>query len=240
MGGLVIETIREGVQFTPLAAAAFRRAEASWGSEIDVNSTFRDPVKQDSMYEAWLRYVNSGYAPALYPGHSRALPSWQSIHCRGEALDTDDWVKPGFIAHMAEHGFIRTADWDPTEQHHFEYLKDRDKHFGEAIPVPSKPEENRDTNMPITLRREKNGQAILIEPGRFIKHVPNAEEEKLIRYAQGGDFKRVSDADLGDLMWAYGFPELKGDPDRLPYVGSARSPLGYYWSPGPNGRGNYS
>lgn len=135
MGGApIIETIRPGVQFTPAAAASFRRAEASWRAKtgrqfIDCNSTYRDYNTQLRMYNDWNAYV-AGRGPK--PNHSRAIHPDASIHCRGEALDSDDWVIPGFIAHMAHHGWIRTAASDPTERHHFEYQSWRDNHRNET------------------------------------------------------------------------------------------------------------
>lgn len=120
----VIEWIRPGVGFTREAAASFRRAEASWGP-IRCNSTYRDYDHQLGMWEAWEAY-RTGRGP--HPGHSRALHPDESMHCRGLAADTDLWTVPGFIGHMAEHGWIRTAAWDPTERHHFEYQSWRDQY----------------------------------------------------------------------------------------------------------------
>lgn len=139
----IIETIRPGVQFTPPAAASFRRAEADLGRPIDVNSTYRDPVLQLRMYNAWLAYIQ-GRGP--HPGHSRALHPDDSVHCKGEALDSDDWRTPGFNTFMAERGWIRTAAGDPTEQHHFEYQVWRDQHrnrpSSDGSSTPFDPEED--------------------------------------------------------------------------------------------------
>lgn len=133
MGGApVVETIRPGVQFTPDAAASFRRAESGWGRTIRANSTYRDYWHQMSMYNNWNAYV-AGRGP--HPGHSRAIHPDYSIHCRGEALDSPDLVVSGFIAHMARHGWVRTAANDPTEQHHFEYQSWRDRHRNDPAPA---------------------------------------------------------------------------------------------------------
>ena len=71
------------------------------------------------------------------------------VGCRGEALDSDDWLTPGFVALAAEHGWIRTAANDPTERHHFEYQWHRDQHRHDPAPTISKPatvaEEDEDT-----------------------------------------------------------------------------------------------
>lgn len=152
-----IETIRPGVQFTPPAAASFRRAETDLGRRIDVNSTFRDPVLQLRMYNAWLAYVQ-GRGP--HPGHSRALHPDQSVHCEGNALDSDDWRTPGFITFMADRGWIRTAAGDPTEQHHFEYQWWRDNHRNrpagtpKPTPTPELPEEEDEDMLPKIIHRK--------------------------------------------------------------------------------------
>lgn len=127
-GGPAIETVRAGVQFTPAAADSFRRMEAGWGRPIDTNSTYRDWAQQLRMYNAWNCYVAGRCG---HPGHSRAIHPDASMHCKGLALDSDDWTTPGFIAHAASHGWIRTAANDPTERHHFEYQEWRDTHKGD-------------------------------------------------------------------------------------------------------------
>ncbi|WP_136029221.1 MULTISPECIES: hypothetical protein [unclassified Microbacterium] len=141
MGGLVIETVRPGVQFVPVAAAAFRRANAQvraeFGRDIDSNSTYRSWSDQMLMFTNWNRYVASGRLPALYPGHSKAVHPSESFHVSGLALDSDDWKIPRIVAILAEHGFIRTRLHVPGEDHHFEYVQKRDRHFGEPIPTGS-------------------------------------------------------------------------------------------------------
>lgn len=134
MGGFVIETIRPGVQFTPEAASAFRRAEATvraeFGRDIDTNSTYRDRDLQLRMYNAWQAYIH-GRGP--YPGHSKALHPDDPLafHTKGTALDSDDWVNARIVEILAENGFIRNRLYVPNERHHFEYLRDRDRNYGQ-------------------------------------------------------------------------------------------------------------
>lgn len=134
MGGLVIETIRPGVEFVPDAAAAFRRADAQvwaeFGRGIDVNSTYRSWSVQLAMFEAWQRYLKGG----PYPGHSKALHPDDPLafHVQGTALDSDDWTEARIVQILAEHGFIRNRLYVPNERHHFEYLRDRDQHYGQT------------------------------------------------------------------------------------------------------------
>ena len=135
MGGLVIETVRPGVQFIPDAAAAFRRADAQvreeFGRGIDVNSTFRSWSDQMLMFVNWGRYV-AGKGP--HPGHSKAVHPSESFHVQGVALDSDDWRIPRIVEILAENGFIRNRLHVPGENHHFEWLRNRDKNYGKPIP----------------------------------------------------------------------------------------------------------
>lgn len=136
MGGLVIEEIRPGVQFIPEAAAAFRRAEAQTQREfsrnIDVNSTYRSRSKQLSMFNAWQAYVG-GRGP--YPGHSKALHPDDPLafHVAGTALDSDDWRNARIVQILAENGFIRNRLYVPNEEHHFEWIRSRDKNYGKKV-----------------------------------------------------------------------------------------------------------
>lgn len=133
MGGApVLEYVRDRVTLTPPAAASFRRVERELGRQMDVNRTYADYATQLRMFNAWNCYV-AGRCP--HPGHSRALHPDDSVHCRAEALDSDDWSTPGFVALMARHGWIRTAANDPTERHHFEYQWWRDQHRNDPAPT---------------------------------------------------------------------------------------------------------
>ena len=148
MGGLVIETVRPGVQFTSAAAASFRRLGARLGRRVGVNSTYRDWNVQMSMYLAWEAWV-AGRGPR--PWHARAIHPDRSLHTRGLGWDSNEWTTPGFIEIAEEHGWIRTAVWDPTERHHFEYQVWRDQHRNQPAgngggttitPVPKEDEMN--------------------------------------------------------------------------------------------------
>lgn len=135
MGGApVIVWLAPGIGFTEPAAASFLRLVARLGRVPDVNRTTSDYATQLAMYNAWSRYVASGYNASLKPNHSRALHPDKSVHVQGNAWDTDDWATPGFIALAAEYGWIRTAANDPTEQHHFEYQSWNDRHINEGVP----------------------------------------------------------------------------------------------------------
>ena len=142
MGGLVIETIRPGVQFIPDAAAAFRRAEAQVQNEfkrnIDVNSTYRTWAQQLKWHQESVAY-NNGTGP--YPGHSWAVHPSESFHVGGTALDSDDWTNARIVAILAANGFIRNRLYVKNENHHFEYIKNQDKNYGKDIDVALTSEE---------------------------------------------------------------------------------------------------
>lgn len=136
MGGApAIVWLRDGVGYTPDAAASMRRLEAALGRAHDCNSSYRDYDLQRSMFDAWNRYVDSGYNPRYKPNHSRAIDPDKSMHCKGLADDSDDWTTPGYIDLAAEHGWIRTAANDPTERHHFEYQWWNDQHRNDPAPA---------------------------------------------------------------------------------------------------------
>lgn len=130
-----IEWLRPGVGYQPAAARSMRRLEARLGRAHDCNSSYRDYDEQMQMYNAWNRYVNSGYNPRYKPNHSRALHPDKSAHCMGLADDSDDWTTPGYIGLAAEYGWIRTAANDPTERHHFEYQVWNDQHRNDPTPA---------------------------------------------------------------------------------------------------------
>lgn len=171
MGGLVIEEIRPGVAFIPPAASAFRRANAQvraeLGRDIDVNSTYRSRSTQLAMYHAWQAYA-SGRGP--YPGHSKALHPDDPLafHVAGTALDSDDWRVQRIVAILAENGFIRNRLYVKNEEHHFEWIRDRDHHYGEPIPTggatapaniarPESKEDDMPRNTGVTYRSPASG-----------------------------------------------------------------------------------
>jgi hypothetical protein len=208
----VIETVRPGVQFTPAAAAAFRRLEARLGRRVDVNSTYRDWDTQMRMYLAWNAYV-AGRGPK--PPHSRAIHPSVSIHCQGNAIDSDDWRTPGFNALAAEYGFIRTAASDPTEQHHFEYQSWRDQHRGESV-VPAvsatsvTPRKKRKKHMGIVIRRKDHASkhTYYLEGG-FIKHLSSNDEVNAMLWALDDTTRQFDEGDFMRAAWGFGLEQYE-------------------------------
>lgn len=213
MGGLVIETVRPGVQFIPDAAAAFRRADAQvraeFGRGIDVNSTHRDWDQQLRMYNAWQAYI-SGRGP--YPGHSKALHPADPLafHTKGLALDSDDWRIPRIVQILAENGFIRNRLYVPNENHHFEWLRNRDQNHGKPIgggaaSGPHVPKEDDDMLM---LNLHGIGTAthkVALGPGIFRHFISTDPFEKIKNVARiQDDWQDVSYVELPALLRTYG------------------------------------
>lgn len=127
----------------PEAALSVRRVDAALKTAglaefLDVNSGWRSPVTQQEMRDDYLHYLRYGspWAPI-------ALEPKDSVHCDGNAVDTDHGHQIGSKADriLVEHGWILTV-WRYVngkltliEPWHREYQKDKDKHYGEPIPA---------------------------------------------------------------------------------------------------------
>lgn len=112
-------------RLAPDAAASLARIDAvmfdAWARRLDVNEAWRSPEQADKNYAAYLRSLNGGpWAPI-------AFPASQSVHCLGEAIDTDDWA---LVWLLNDHGWYQTVfrDGKLAERWHFEYFPDRDNH----------------------------------------------------------------------------------------------------------------
>lgn len=203
MGGLVIVTVRPGVQFTPDAAAAFMRADArvvaEYGRHIGVNSTYRSWSDQMIMFVNWGKYV-SGKGP--HPGHSKAVHPSESFHVQGVALDSDDWRVPGIVSILADNGFIRNRLHVPNENHHFEWIRSRDNHYGEPILA---------------------GGATAAPPPRPL---PIGDETMFIRALSAGAWARKGVIYSNDMQGHWrGLSNLEGNGYVLPLVEQGKLPF---------------
>lgn len=132
------------------AAASLARIDAQLGRPADVNEAWRSPAQADANYAKWVAY-RDGYGPiAPY-----ALPASESIHCRGYAVDSDDWYSAA-AAVWRDNGWVQTARYPGTnrdEPWHGEYVYSLDNHRNASagsgsIPFPAnRPERNPD--MPV-------------------------------------------------------------------------------------------
>lgn len=121
---------------SPKAAASIRRIDAQLGRLADINEAGRSPEQANANRARWLayeRYLNGGpWAPkAPY-----ALGADQSVHCWGNAADSDDWYNPQAAAVWRDNGWKQTARYfdrngRPTakdEPWHGEYFEHLDNH----------------------------------------------------------------------------------------------------------------
>lgn len=216
MGGIPIEKIREGVEFVPDAAAAFRRAEAQvraeFGRGIDVNSTYRSWDTQMSMYNAWNAYVG-GWGP--YPGHSKAVHPSESFHVSGLALDSDDWTNARIVQILAENGFIRNRLYVPGENHHFEYIRSEDKNYGQ--PAGSEGDENFMAKIDDLWQRWQPGQAGVKTAGDLYLTFADAVT-KIKSLAQN-----LTAAKIRDAVWAQTVKRTSGNVSALQELADAKT-----------------
>lgn len=144
---------RDRGRLSKTAAASLRRVDAALGRPLDVNEAWRSPAQADknfAAYKAWLAYQN-GTGPRV-PWAPIALPADQSVHCEGDALDTDEGQPIGSKVDklLVEHGWILTVyrwEKDPKtgryryvlkEAWHREHFPEKDKHRNDPEPVPAK------------------------------------------------------------------------------------------------------
>lgn len=132
MGGLVKVDLGGGRGWAaPDAAASIRRIDRALGRLADINEAGRSPEQADENYRKWIAYQNGG------PWAPYALPASQSVHCWGEAADSDDWYDPDAAAVWRDHGWRQTAryDDDRDEPWHGEHFINLDNHRYEPVPA---------------------------------------------------------------------------------------------------------
>ena len=110
---------------SPAAAASIRRIDAQLGRPADINEAGRSPEQADKNHRAWLDYLAGG------PWAPYALPASLSVHCRGDAADSDDWYDPAAAAVWRDNGWRQTARYPGTkkdEPWHGEHFPELDNH----------------------------------------------------------------------------------------------------------------
>jgi hypothetical protein len=115
---------------------SIHRIDAQLGRYLDINSAWRDPQEQEKLYQAYRNYQNG-----TGPWAPIALRPEQSVHCDGEAIDTDD-NNAGMTRILNNNGWFHTVyHWvngvyTLVEPWHYEYDYRKDKFFG-GIPAGS-------------------------------------------------------------------------------------------------------
>jgi hypothetical protein len=132
MGGLVKVDLGHGRGWaSPTAAASIRRIDRALGRPADINEAGRSPEKADENYRKWIAYQNGG------PWAPYALPASQSVHCWGNAADSDDWYNAAAAAVWRDHGWRQTARYndDRDEPWHGEHFPNLDNHRNDPEPA---------------------------------------------------------------------------------------------------------
>lgn len=164
-------------RLAPKPAASLARIDKALGRPADVNDAWRSPAQADANYAAWIAFRDGYGPPAPF-----ALPAKDSIHCRGYAVDSDDWYHADRAAVWRDHGWRQTARYPDQpkkdEPWHGEYFEEYDNHKNDSsgsvpAPAPDESEEDDMANPRQIHYTAKNGAIIraLIVPGTgyFVK-----------------------------------------------------------------------
>lgn len=140
---------------SPSAAASLRRVDRQLGRTVTVTWAGRSRAEQQRLFDKY------GYPRAAYPG--------TSPHESGNAIDTDEHTRPGFISLMAANGWVRTLASEPW---HFVHANYRDKHRNDPAPsggatTGGAPAQTTEDDMDCMILI--NGKIYALAPG-FIKH----------------------------------------------------------------------
>lgn len=138
-------------RLAPVPAASVARIDAQLGRPADINSAWRDPELQQQLYDAWIAYSRYLAGGPWAPKAPRALPPRESVHCDGEAADSDDWYNAAAAAIWRDNGWRQTArvivngrpDPNRDEPWHGEHFLNLDNHRNDPAPAG--------TGKPITL-----------------------------------------------------------------------------------------
>lgn len=112
------------------AVQSIHRVDSQLGRSLDINSAWRDPFEQEKLYNAYRAFLNGGpWAPI-------ALRPEESVHCKGEAIDSDDGYNGNVVRTLNKNGWFHTVyRWENgvkvlKEPWHFEYDQSKDEFFG--------------------------------------------------------------------------------------------------------------
>ncbi|MDR2294675.1 MAG: hypothetical protein LBE05_05675 [Microbacterium sp.] len=217
------------------AAASVHRIDRQLGRPADVNDAGRSPEQANANRAAWEAWRDGRGPWAPY-----ALGADESVHCKGLAVDSDDWYNPEAAAVWRANGWRQTAryDDDRDEPWHGEYFAEHDQHINDAPPAPpaaaaaETPMED-DVTVTYCAGTKQKYQMILANAGLFWI-VPNGSVETgpvvwltetvlaaLIQDARGSKSKGAAPVLIYDTTakhWLYaahgGVVILRGDEER--------------------------
>lgn len=124
---------------TAEAAASVHRIDRQLGRPADINEAGRSAAKADANYRRWLAYLAGG------PKAPYALPASESVHCVGEAADSDDWYDAQAAAVWRDNGWRQTALYPNNpkkhEPWHGEYFINLDRRRNDPAALTETPEQ---------------------------------------------------------------------------------------------------
>ncbi|GGH34265.1 M15 family metallopeptidase [Microbacterium album] len=258
MGGTDTTVRIDGWPVAPGTAHAFQTRlkpafeRAFPGITLHVYSGYRSYADQEAIFRE--RYRAGAHSPygdyrwwngvrwGRVSGEGTVAVPGTSNHQSGHALDVRDsgrdagvtvagnarsnWIRQN----ARDHGFD-PAGYGFAEPWHIEYTGDpwAAPAAVASVQTATAAFSEEDPDMPIHIRRERDGHTWTVVPGLYIKHHPNVQNGNIAGYLTTGstkrpDFRSLNDADLSIAMWDLGFPELKGDIGKLPRNG------GYVWA----------
>lgn len=162
------------------AAASIFRIDRQLGRLADINEAGRSPERADENHRRWLAYQNGG------PWAPYALPADESVHCQGDAADSDDWYNAHAAAVWRDHGWRQTARYPKNpkkdEPWHGEYFPLLDNHRNDPVPTSAGATlqtESKEDDMRI-FRTTPDGSFYLAKPGGIVG-IRNVSELQLLR-----------------------------------------------------------
>lgn len=173
------------------AAASIFRIDAQLGRPADVNEAWRSPEQANANRARWERFKAGG------PWAPYALGAEDSVHCWGDAADSDDWYDPYAAAVWRAGGWRQTARYndDRDEPWHGE-------HFPHLDTLAGQPASTGGADMPLN-----NDDLIAILTAKF--NVTQRGETRQVSIAQAleavfvvGDILADRIGEVPDKVWA--------------------------------------
>ncbi|WP_402843813.1 hypothetical protein [Microbacterium sp. GXS0129] len=182
------------------AAASVHRIDRQLGRLADVNDAGRSAEQANKNRAAWEDYKYRGGPWAPY-----ALGADESVHCKGRAVDSDDWYNDAAAAVWRENGWRQTARYndDRDEPWHGEYLPENDQHINDPEPAPAT---TNGDNMITIARWIKTGACYKVGP-ESIWYI-GSQEELGAQQVLYGEMKNLDDVgfraviDSNFIPWA--------------------------------------
>jgi len=154
---------------------SIHRIDSQLGRYLDINSAWRDPIEQEKLYNAYRRDPRN---------NPIALAPENSVHCKGEAIDSDDGYNSNIVRVLNNNGWFHTVYRIENgvrvlkEPWHFEYDYNRDNFRNSG--TPSGTESEPYTPEPLKglsdMRVIKHGPHYFTFGAQYVKHETSVEQ----------------------------------------------------------------